>query len=109
MTNDQLNRYRFSHIPQVQDFVLRLIYLLALHPGRVTSWLRSIHANATLGGVDTSYHLDGCGADLVLDQPTNNPACATHARELGLDVLDEGDHIHVELDHRKRWTERPPH
>ena len=109
MTDDQTMLLRVRNLANVNDFVVRLIYLLGVHPGRVTSWLRSVTANKAVGGVDESYHLDGCGADLILDHTSRNGAAIATARALGLDAVDEGDHIHVELDHRKRWTERPPH
>jgi hypothetical protein len=102
MTNDHLAARRIRHIPQIHDFTVRLIWLLAVHPGRVSSWMRSVAANNAVGGGEDSYHLDGCGADVVLDDHAHNSACVATAHLLELDAVDEGDHVHVELDHRRR-------
>ncbi len=106
MTDDQLTARRIRVLPIIQDFTNRLIWLLAVHPGRVTSWIRSVRANAGAGGLADSYHLDGCGADIVLDNPANNPACVASAHILELDAIDEDDHVHVELDYRRRNANR---
>jgi len=108
MTDDQTTLLRVRNLANVNDFVVRLIYLLGVHPGRVTSWLRSVAANKAVGGVVQSHHLDGCGADLILDDTNRNTAAISTARALGLTAIDEGDHLHVELDYRKRWTDRTP-
>jgi hypothetical protein len=102
MTNDQLAIRRIRHFAQIHDFTLRLIWLLAVHPGRVTSWMRSVASNNAAGGLNDSYHLDGCGSDVVLDERAQNSACVATARALDLDAVDEGDHVHVELDYRRR-------
>lgn len=66
----------------------------------VTSWWRSHKRNRDVGGSPTSFHLEGLGADLVPDDPADRPAIIATARSLGLQAVDEGDHIHVELDTR---------
>jgi len=66
----------------------------------VTSWWRSPKRNAAKGGDAESFHLEGLGADLVPDELADKPAIAEAARALGLQVADEGDHLHIELDYR---------
>lgn len=101
MNNDDLLRQRLRQLTLIHDFTLRLIYLLGVHPGRVTSWLRSVAGNKHVAGRPDSYHLEGCAADIVLDDGHQNAACVETARAVGLDTVDEGDHVHVELDHRR--------
>jgi hypothetical protein len=66
--------------------------------GRVTSATRSPAHNAEVGGVPNSYHLTGQARDVV---PPQGVALAAFADNLkrslpGYDVLNEGDHVHVE-------------
>ena len=68
-------------------------------PGeRVTSTLRSPARNRAVGGVANSYHLTGQARDSV---PPPGMSMATYAAELRrlnphLDVINEGDHVHIE-------------
>jgi len=80
----------------VRDFAYKLALLAVHHPFTVTSWLRTPKRNALVGGKAESRHLDGLGADCVLDKDEPAMPFMTHARQLGLVVLDEGDHIHVQ-------------
>lgn len=90
----------------IGGFAEAVAVLLALYPGSVTSWFRSTQRNKMVGGGPGSWHLAGLAADIVLDNPqtTDRPAtkqirdkCVDRARRLGLDAVDEGDHIHVEV------------
>lgn len=65
---------------------------------RVTSTLRSTAHNKRVGGVANSYHLKGLARDSV---PPKGMSMARYAAELrrlnpGLDVINEGDHVHIE-------------
>jgi len=68
-------------------------------PGeRVTSTLRSAARNRAVGGVANSYHLTGQARDSV---PPPGMSMAEYYRRLKaanphLDVINEGDHIHIE-------------
>jgi hypothetical protein len=66
--------------------------------GRVTSGLRTPEHNAEVGGVPNSYHLTGQARDVV--PPPGVPLkqyAENLRRELpGMDVLNEGDHVHIE-------------
>lgn len=68
-------------------------------PGeRITSTMRSAARNKAVGGVANSYHLTGKARDSV---PPPGMAMAEYARQLarlnpGLQVINEGDHVHME-------------
>lgn len=68
-------------------------------PGeRVTSTLRSPSRNRQVGGVQNSFHLTGQARDSV---PPPGVSVAEYARRLqalnpGLEVINEGDHVHIE-------------
>lgn len=68
-------------------------------PGeRVTSTLRSPARNQAVGGVRNSYHLTGQARDSV---PPPGMSMGEYYRRLkalnpGMDVINEGDHIHIE-------------
>lgn len=53
--------------------------------------------NAAVGGSSTSYHLSGQGADITYCGGLSYSTCATYARNVGLDALNEGDHLHVSV------------
>lgn len=73
-------------------------------PGvRVTSALRSPERNARVGGVDNSFHLQpgpagtGMARDILPPQtPEQAAAVRQYAQANGLEVIDEGDHWHLE-------------
>lgn len=68
-------------------------------PGeRVTSTLRSPSKNASVKGVRNSYHLTGRARDSVPPPGVSMAAYTAQLRRLnpGLDVINEGDHVHME-------------
>lgn len=69
-----------------------------LHRVSVISWWRSEKHNADVGGIEGSRHLEGIGCDAVPDPGEDRAAVIDTARTLGLQVVDEGDHLHFELD-----------
>lgn len=60
----------------------------------VTSWWRSVQRNVAVGGVAKSKHLFGEAVDVVAAEPL---VFKKKCDEVGLRVVDEGDHLHVEL------------
>lgn len=80
------------------SFAYTLYALCKLHSGSVTSWIRSKEHNRKIGGDPRTFHLSGMAADVVLDSPSGNSSFIRDARLLGLQAIDEGDHIHVEAD-----------
>ena len=78
------------------DF-LDAVFTLGLKYGAsVTSWFRSDTRNKAVGGVPHSAHRYGLGIDLVFDSPPDQDFLLEDARRLGLRVLPEGDHHHVQ-------------
>ena len=80
----------------VTDFILTCITLKTKFEYSVTSWIRSSRRNHEVGGKSNSYHLVGLGIDVVLDIPIHKDSFIKEARRLGLDAIDEGDHVHLE-------------
>jgi hypothetical protein len=68
----------------------------ALTGGSVTSWTRSLSHNTAVGGVKNSAHLFGLAVDVVYDAPQPLPAATERARRLGLKLIREGDHDHLQ-------------
>lgn len=67
--------------------------------GRVTGGPRSARWNADLGGVASSYHLSGLGADVVLRDWAHLRAFSEAATRLGIRVIDEVEkkkHLHLQ-------------
>lgn len=68
---------------------------------RLSSFIRSPAHNAKVGGRANSYHLSGLAADFVV--PASDRARFVGWLRMkfprGCDIVDEGDHIHVE------WTD----
>jgi hypothetical protein len=62
----------------------------------ITSWIRSKKRNAQIGGVIDSRHLLGLAVDCVLDDGMEKPEFIKHCVNLGLQPIEEGDHIHVQ-------------
>lgn len=91
-------------MPPVSSIVLYAAFAMAIrelcsaHDVSVTSWWRTRARNDHVGGLPNSRHLDGIGADIELDPGQDRADVIATARALGLQVVDEGDHIHVELD-----------
>lgn len=72
------------------------LFLCKLHRGSVTSWIRSEQRNAAQGGVTDSWHLDGLAADITPDDPARKSFLIVDAVKLGMDAIDEGNHVHIE-------------
>lgn len=68
----------------------------ALTGGSVTSWARSLKHNKAVGGVTNSAHLYGLAVDIVYDAPQTLVIATERARRLGLKLLREGDHDHLQ-------------
>jgi hypothetical protein len=72
-------------------------YLLGLKYGAsTTSWFRSDKHNKDVGGVPHSAHRFGLAVDLVYDTPPNKTDIVEDARRLGLLLIREGDHDHLQ-------------
>lgn len=78
------------------EFALRLLTYCYLTSGSVTSWFRTAAHNLDVGGMPNSAHLYGVGADVVYDAPVPLAAATERAERLGLRLLREGDHDHLQ-------------
>ncbi len=81
-------------------FLAIIAGLCAKHSASVTSWIRTPKRNTRAGGRPDSRHLLGMACDVVPDDWRSGPAIMNEARALGLDAVNEGDHIHIEADKR---------
>lgn len=63
---------------------------------QITSLTRSPADNARVGGVQNSQHMRGTAGDFVVP-PANKGAFQQAMQQQGFEVIDEGDHMHVEL------------
>jgi hypothetical protein len=80
----------------LDGFMHRLYAVRAVHLFSVTSWGRTPWRNKAVGGMAGSKHLDWLAVDLVPDPSTNRHRLFVDLREVGLVVIDEGDHFHVQ-------------
>lgn len=64
--------------------------------GSVTSWIRTPARNAMVGGVRRSAHLYALGADVVPEAPLSADERRRVGAALGLRVIVEGDHDHLQ-------------
>lgn len=71
--------------------VYRLI--IAYYGMSVTSWWRSFWHNEEVGGKATSLHQLGLAWDILPVTPENEKKL----RDLGLTVINEGDHLHAQI------------
>ena len=65
---------------------------------KVTSTFRTAAHNKRVGGVGNSFHLTGQARDSVPPPGMSMAAYAAELRRLNphLDVINEGDHVHME-------------
>lgn len=64
--------------------------------GSQTSGKRTIKHNAAVGGVANSAHLYGLGLDVTYDDPVDVGVATERARRLGLKLIRETDHDHLQ-------------
>lgn len=74
---------------------VRRVELAARYAGplTLTSWYRDPARNAAVGGAPASRHLRGLAIDVIARDPLR---AAAAFRALGLRVIDERDHLHVD-------------
>lgn len=78
------------------DFAEAVFTHCAQLGGSITSWTRSGAHNAAVGGVSQSAHLYGLAADVVYDTPPSFAIALDTALRLGLLLLRESDHDHLQ-------------
>lgn len=62
----------------------------------VSSGHRTVKHNTAVGGAANSQHLGWKCIDLVLDDWSNKNSAIKWLQQVGLFVLDEGDHLHTD-------------
>lgn len=80
------------------QFLQVAIILAQRYNCSVTSWFRTPARNKRVGGHPNSAHIGGFALDLVPDNPASKAALIDDAHEAGLDAVDEGHHVHIEVD-----------
>jgi len=80
----------------VTDFWSAVVEYRRRVNGSVTSGGRSAARNAAVGGKVNSSHLIDLGADVVSDGSLSDAARDVLARGLGLQLIIEGDHDHLQ-------------
>lgn len=79
------------------EFAYALLAYCAATSASVTSWGRTTAHNAAVGGVADSAHRIWTGADVVYDAGmAPDPVRDLLAARLGLMLVHEGDHDHVQ-------------
>lgn len=79
------------------EFVEAALMFCELTGGSVTSWKRTIAHNTKVGSTAVnSPHLYGLGVDVVYDAPVLKAVAVERARRLGLKLLRESDHDHLQ-------------
>ena len=77
-------------------FLDALMQLASRFRFRETSGYRSAAGNQAVGGVKYSSHQFWLGRDILLDPGEDTVMFTEAARRVGLKVLNEGDHLHVQ-------------
>jgi len=80
-----------------QEFTIAVLGLAARFRFSITSWGRSVAHNAAVGGHPDSMHLYFLAVDCELDDPLDEPAFVQTAERLGLQVIREPRHLHVQI------------
>ena len=80
----------------VEQFTLNVSWYCAITSASVTSWLRTAHRNRLVDGVPHSAHLVGLAVDVIYDQGLAPEERREWAERLGLKLIAEGDHDHLQ-------------
>lgn len=83
----------------IGEFWGHVTTLVVVFDGRVTSGPRSARQNKAVGGVDTSLHMFGLAADVVLTSWQDKDTFSLAAARLGIRVIDEVEkknHLHLQ-------------
>lgn len=78
------------------EFAWAVYVYCTLTGGSVTSWIRTRKRNDQVDGVPHSSHLVGLGVDVVYDDVPPDPDRFDWAERLGLKVIAEFDHDHLQ-------------
>lgn len=79
-----------------QSFYVAVMAYCGLMNASQTSGYRTQAHNAEVGGVNNSLHLVGLAVDVVYDNPISSGFRESIAKRLGLLLIEEGDHDHLQ-------------
>ena len=74
----------------------KVLALCLIYDCSETSGFRTEKRNAIVGGAPNSRHMEALARDIVPDDPGLTDLICQSARRLGLWVLVESDHIHLQ-------------
>jgi hypothetical protein len=80
----------------VAQFAVAVAGYATRFPCSATSWGRTPEHNARVGGVKHSAHLSWVGCDVIYPITPPVADAVAHARSLGLRLIREGDHDHLQ-------------
>lgn len=82
----------------IGEFAYKVVALAFIYQFSVTSWGRTAKYNThpRVGGIPTSFHRLWLAVDCEPDGPVDAAALERDARKLGLQVVVEEDHFHLE-------------
>lgn len=80
------------------EFYVSVLALCIAYNASMTSGFRTEKRNQIVGGDPKSKHLQGYGIDVIPDSPADAEALIEHAKSMGYDAVNEGDHVHIEFD-----------
>lgn len=85
-------------VPFSREAVADMVHWASNRGATVTSWDRNAGHNKNVGGVGNSYHLTGQAFDSVPPKGTSMSQWQAELKKRapGWDVINEGDHVHVE-------------
>lgn len=86
----------FQHSMTPSEFLWRMIAMSTRYPFRVTSFYRDKDSNLAVGGHPHSRHQFWLAMDVILRNQDDKAGFITDAKRLGLVIVDEPDHIHIQ-------------
>ncbi|MCH8134709.1 MAG: hypothetical protein IIB77_01875 [Proteobacteria bacterium] len=79
------------------NFVSMILTLALRHQFSISSWGRTVAHNRAVEGHENSRHLLWQAVDCTLDDMGGYDAFYADAIRMGLVVVREGDHVHVQM------------
>lgn len=84
----------------IGEFAERVYLYCSVLGGSTTSWIRTEKHNQRVKGHPRSLHRVGLGCDVIYDATPERELRVQWADRLGLQVVMEGDHDHLQVPRR---------